>query len=155
MKKYKILDIQSVSDIITNSSSEVFIINTNNDSLLELINPLDNDESGAYSYRYLKTEEDVKIFLQELINDDTISDLTEYLTNNPLALLFYDYTIKDFEKMGVNVNKLLDSFMPVYNKLVGKVILEIFDNDWNLPAFVQSIIRISNQNNLIERRQWR
>ena len=40
MKKYKFLDIQSVSDIITNSSSEVFVINSNNDALKELIEKL-------------------------------------------------------------------------------------------------------------------
>lgn len=145
-----IIPIQSISDIITNSSSEVFVINANNDSIIELINAL-NDTDKSFC-RYLKTTEDVKEFLIELIECNTLSDLSEYLSTNLLYTLFYDYSIKDLKKLGIDINKVLDTFMPAYEKLLGKLIIEV-DDYWETSDFIQDIIGMSKQLKLIEYRQ--
>ena len=52
MGKTFILNIQSISDVITNSSSEVFVINSANDSSIQVIKELfeDSDKKGTWNY---------------------------------------------------------------------------------------------------------
>ena len=61
MKKKILFDIQSQSDIITNSSTEVFILNNENGAIEELMNEL--LPSCKHWVDVFKTEEDVKEYL--------------------------------------------------------------------------------------------
>jgi hypothetical protein len=150
MKKYKILDIQSVSDIITNSSSEVFVINSNNDALKELIQKLNINDS--YYITFFETEDDVKKFLlEECHNYDCLSELDGFIDCNVLRHIFYDsnLSIKDIENKGISLEKVIDLFFPFYQHLVGRIILS-FEDDCGYPSWIDDIVYLSRNNNLIE-----
>jgi hypothetical protein len=150
MKKYKILDIQSVSDIITNSSSEVFVINSNNDALKELIQKLNINDS--YYLTFFETEDDVKKFLlDECHNYDCLSELDGFIDCNVLRHIFYDssLSIKDIENKGISLEKVIDLFFPFYQHLVGRIILS-FEDDCGYPSWIDDIVHLSRNNNLIE-----
>lgn len=150
MKKYKILDIQSVSDIITNSSSEVFVINSNNDALKELIQKLNINDSCYLTF--FETEDDVKKFLlDECHNYDCLSELEGFINCNVLRHIFYgsDLSIKDIENKGISLEKVIDLFFPFYQHLVGRIILS-FEDDWGYPSWIDDIVHLSRNNNLIE-----
>ena len=150
MKKYKVLDIQSVSDIITNSSSEVFVINSNNDALKELIKKLNINDS--YYLTFFETEDDVKKFLlDECRNYNCLSEIDGFIDCNVLRHIFVDSSllIKDIEKKGISLEKVIDLFFPFYQHLVGRIILSFEDNGF-YPSWIDDIVHLSRNNNLIE-----
>jgi hypothetical protein len=150
MKKYKFLDIQSISDIITNSSSEVFVINSNNDALKELIKKLNINDS--YYLRFFETEDDVKKFLlDECYNYNCLSELDGFIDCNVLRHILYDsnLSIKDIEKKGISLEKVIDLFFPFYQHLVGRIILS-FEDSYDWPSWIDDIVNFSRNNNLIE-----
>lgn len=150
MRKYKILEIQSVSDIITNSSSEVFVINSNNDALKELINSL--NENDSYYFTYFETENDVKQFLLKNCNDyDCLSEIDGFIECNVLHNIFYHsgLSIKDLEKKGISLEKVVDLFFPFYKDLIGKIVLS-FEDDCRYASWIDDMISLARNNNLIE-----
>lgn len=152
MERLKILNIQSISDIITNSSSEVFVMNSNNDALKELIEKIGN-ESDYYLYQ-LTTEDDVKNFLIDLCVNRTyfFEYIDGFIDNNILKNIFYDswndYT-KIFIDNGISIESIVNLFFPLYKNLVGKVILK-FDDDCSFPDWIKDLLNFAYNNKLIE-----
>ena len=88
--KVRLISIQSSSDIITNSSSEVFIINTNNGSIKELISKIKTVNNCIHDIFYFENEDTLISFLNEnFFNYDVITCLSEVLDWNPIMELTY------------------------------------------------------------------
>ena len=142
MKKYKFLDIQSVSDIITNSSSEVFVINSNNDALKEkLIQKLNINDS--YYITFLKPKMMLKNFLlEECHNYDCLSELDGFIDCNVLRHIFYDssLSIKDIENKGISLEKVIDLFFPILSTFSWPGILLSFEDDCGYPSWIDDIV---------------
>ena len=100
MKKKILFDIQSQSDIITNSSTEVFILNNENGAIEELMNEL--LPSCKHWVDVFKTEEDVKEYLLENFNDYYCEELGLYATDLDLAKEFVQER-DDFERINYYV----------------------------------------------------
>lgn len=150
MKHIKIISVQSVSDIITNSSSEVFVINSNNQVIQEMINALTEKEKDDVIL--LKTEDDVKRFLIEACTGKyDLDDLQGFIGNNVLYNIIYHSgcSVKELEKNGITFEKVVDLFLPLYKDLVGKIIL-IYEDNWGRPTFLDTLISTARTNNLIE-----
>ena len=146
----KIISIQSISDIITNSSSEVFVINANNEAFVELMNKFINPVGGYMEV--FSTEEDLKnYFIKTFFEYNCYDEFHEYLTFNPLQILqdeFYFYK-DEFEASGLNVEEIVDAFLPAYKPLIGKAILT-FADDCHYPDEIDEFIKMANANKLIE-----
>ena len=152
MKKRFLLKIQSLSDIITNSSSEVFVMNSNNDALKELIEKIGN-KSDYYLYQ-LTTEDDVKNFLIDLcVNESYFFEYIDgFIDNNILKNIFYDswnVDTKMFIDNGISIENIVNLFFPLYKELVGKVILQ-FNDDCSYPDWINDLLKFAYNNNLIE-----
>lgn len=146
-----IVDVQSVSDIITNSSSEVFIINSNNNSLIELIEGLGCNTD--YYITMLTTDDDVKNFLIDIcVNRPYYLDYIDgYISHNILKNIFvdsWDFNTETCIENGISVEKLIETFFPFYKELTGKMILK-FDDECYYPEWVNTIINFSHNNNII------
>lgn len=146
--KNKILSIQSISDIITNSSTEVFVINANNDAVIELINSIDK-KNASYYLNVLKTEDDVKKYLIETIKTyGIIDDIDGFIGCNVLNTIADYYSFKKLEKEGVELEKIVDVFFPLYKCLVGHIVLS-FEDDGGYPEWINDLTALARNNNLI------
>ena len=124
-KKIYILKIQSISDIITNSSSEVFVLNGENDKFKELFSTLTGYHQTCFDF--IANEEDLKKFLVKCFGDYETEMLSDALDSiNPLETLRYD--IEYYEEKGFTKEKLVDFFLPFYKKLIGTVFFEADDS---------------------------
>jgi hypothetical protein len=150
MKRCKILNIQSVSDIITNSSSEVFVINAENSAVKEFINTI-GERDKSYYLDIFETEDDVKKFLvNNIFHYDVLSDIDGFIEKNVLKTIAdYHYPLSNLEEKGVSIEKMVEIFLPLYSCLVGKVVLN-FEDDCGYPSWIDDIISFSRKNNLIE-----
>lgn len=150
MRRVAIIPIQSFSDIITNSSSEVFIINSDNQVIEKMINDLTDKEKDDVIF--LKTEDDVKRFLIEACTGKyDLDDLQGFIGNNVLYDIIYHsgYSVTELEEYGITFEKVVDLFLPLYKGLVGKIIL-IYEDNWGRPTFLDTLISTARTNNLIE-----
>lgn len=152
MKKV-IIDIQSMSDIITNSSTEVFVLNADNSGLEELIQALAPNFKSWFEI--FKTEDDVKKYLLERLNEYEsyeLRDFDEYLDWNPLYNIVDSYAFGDWmpnmTKYGMTKEKLVDFFFEPYKALVGKAILS-FDDDCRVPDEIWDFTNAAKKNNIV------
>lgn len=106
------LIVQSFSDIITNSSSEVFV-STINDSLIEALKQLNVD------YIYITDE----AYLRKLVETESWR-LTEVVDFNP----YYEWWFEDIEK-NKTPDEIWEFFKSFYIDLIGKVIVDV-DRDY-------------------------
>ena len=111
----RLVKIQSISDIITNSSSEVFVAKINED-FKEFFKGCENLFDAVFY-----TIEDVKEFCCKS-NTYILSDLfDEVLDRNPLG----DYNIMDMmEDLGKTKEEVFDFFRKCYEPLVGYAVEE-------------------------------
>jgi hypothetical protein len=105
--------IQSFSDIITNSSSEVFI-SAPNEELMNIIK-----EWGIW-YRCYTTEEE----LRKAVEEDPW-DFDEITTYNP----YYNYNLMEELREMKSSDSIWEFFKQFYTGLLGKVIVDV-DRDY-------------------------
>lgn len=150
MKRKILINIQSQSDIITNSSTEVFILNNENSAVEELIKEL--LPRCADWVRLFQTEDDVKKYLLE--NFDSYSteleDLGEFLDFNPLSPLTdsWNFAPDKMEQYGFTKEKLIDFFFEPYRELIGKAILS-FADDCGVPDEIWNFTHAMEKNKLV------
>ena len=151
MKKKFLLNIQSQSDIITNSSTEVFILNNENSAVEELMNEL--LKTCKHWVKVLKTEEDVKQYLLDNFDayGDGLEEIDDMLDFNPLLHLNDHWTFDPakMEEYGFTREKLVDFFFEPYKKLVGKAILS-FADDCGVPDEIWYFTDAVRTNKLVE-----
>lgn len=150
MKK-KLILIQSCSDIITNSSSEVFVMKAN-DTFDAMYNELSERERSDFDL--IRTEEDLKQFLtSQLDNWYDMEDWDELVEFNPLKILASDFSYfrDEFAKIGVTSEKLVELCLPAYRGLIGKAILVGEDNYVWHSETVKNFIHEASKNDLIEK----
>lgn len=110
-----LIEIQSVSDIITNSSSEVFL--TDSKPTIEFL-----DKAGIY-YRKFDTEEDIKNYIfSESYYLYRLDDVLDY---NPLS---DDWAIEALLKRRTK-EEIWEFYKPWYMELLGKVFVNV-DRDY-------------------------
>lgn len=150
--KAKLISIQNMSDIITNSSSEVFIINSNNDSIKELISKIKSVNNCIHDIFYFENEDILISFLNEnFFNYDIITSLSEALDWNPIMELTYGtmHGKEDYIKYDLNINEIVHTLLPVYRTLIGKIMI-IVNNHYEMTSDIEDIISNAKKNNLIE-----
>ena len=151
MKKKFLFSIQSQSDIITNSSTEVFILNNENNAVEELMNEVLSN--CKHWVTFFKTEEDVKKFLLDNFNpyDDGLEMLDEILDFNPLLHLNsqWEFDPIQMERYGFTNKKIVDFFFEPYKELVGKAVLS-FDDDCGVPDEIWNFVDAVRTNRLVE-----
>lgn len=151
MKKKILFDIQSQSDIITNSSTEVFILNNENGAIEELMNEL-----LPYCKHWVdvfNTEEDIKEYLLKNFNDyycEELHDLSEVVDFNPLASLSdsWNFDPVKMEKYGFTKEKLVDFFFEPYRELIGKAMIS-FADDCGVPDEIWNFTDAARKNKLV------
>lgn len=105
--------IQSFSDIITNSSSEVFI-SAPNEELMKIL------EDWGIWYKCYTTEEE----LRKAVEEDPW-DFDEITTYNP----YYNYNLMEELREMKNSDSIWEFFKQFYTGLLGKVIVDV-DRDY-------------------------
>lgn len=126
-----LIPIQSVSDIITNSSTEVFVADIT-DVLLENI----KEFSDKRDVILFKTYDDIFNYLesQSFYADDLEEYLRKYWENQNFCFdygsVFLDqYTIDFFvEKVGKTIEQVWDFYKDVYKPLLGKAFYTYSDD---------------------------
>ena len=108
-----LIPIQSFSDIITNSSSEVYI-SEKNERLLKALNKYD-------IFYYDFTDESV---LRDFVENQSyeLDDIVKY---NPYA----DYDLRDGFKTYYTEDQIWEILKPFYKQLIGKIYIDI-DRDY-------------------------
>lgn len=146
----KIVNIQSVSDIITNSSTEVFVMNSNTDSFKELMGQF-MKPVGQYM-EVFPTENDVKQYLIEHFWDcyDSLEIFDDFIAVNPIKLLASElYFDKEKFVKTINIETLVNALFPAYQDLVGKAILT-FETDCYYPDAIDMFIKGAKDAKIIE-----
>lgn len=111
-----LVNIQSISDLITNSSSEVFV--TDSLSKIELL-----DKAGIEYIRF-NTEEDIKNYI--LSNyDDGVNDLDEVIDYNPYSEYWAIQELLNYHTK----EEIWEFYKPCYIELLGKVFVNV-DRDY-------------------------
>lgn len=110
-----LVEIQSVSDIITNSSSEVFL--TDSKPTIELL-----DRAGI-EYVKFDTEEDIKNYI--LQNDYNAYLLDEVLEYNPYSTEWEIETLLKYHTK----EEIWEFYKPCYKELLGKAFVNV-DRDY-------------------------
>lgn len=111
----RLVKIQSISDVITNSSSEVYLIAAT-EKFKEAFKGFEN----CFNVIFL-TEEDIKKYLIEKNIWEIESDLdnVDIIDHNPLA----DYNLMDtLESIGKTKEEIVEFFFPIYKPLLGYAI---------------------------------
>lgn len=111
----RLVKIQSISDVITNSSSEVYLIAAT-EKFKEAFKGFENCFDAIFL-----TEEDIKKYLIEKNIWEIESDLdnVDIIDHNPLA----DYTLMDtLESIGKTKEEIVEFFFPIYKPLLGYAI---------------------------------
>ena len=111
----RLVKIQSISDVITNSSSEVYLMATT-EKFKEAFKGFENCFSAIFL-----TEEDIKKYLIEKDIWEIESDLdyVDIIDHNPLA----DYCLMDtLENIGKTKEEIVEFFFPIYKPLLGYAI---------------------------------
>lgn len=110
-----LIEIQSVSDIITNSSSEVFL--TDSKPTIELL------DRAEIEYVKFDTEEDIKNYI--FSGSYCLYDLDDVLDYNPLS---YDHSLEELLEYHTK-EEIWEFFKPWYKALLGKVFVNV-DRDY-------------------------
>ena len=120
----QLVKIQSVSDVITNSSSEVYCIKAT-----ETFKETFKGSENLFSAIFL-TEQDIKNYLLESDYWEIESTLEDVLENNPLG----DSGLWDYaEDAGRTKEEVIDFFFPCYKCLLGYAIFTCEDTyNWDL-----------------------
>lgn len=105
--------IQSFSDIITNSSSEVFI-SAPNEELMKIL------EDWGIWYKCYTTEEE----LRKAVEEDPW-DFDEITTYNP----YYNYSLMEELRKMKSSDSIWEFFKQFYIRLLGKIIVDV-DRDY-------------------------
>lgn len=133
-----VIRIKSVSDVITNSSTEVFV-NKVDDKFKEVVSKL-----GYLSFDYINTEEDLKEIIRSCINNDYRS--YGFLQNIFEADFFkcdydgYDvvnnlrFTIEELKHD--NVDEIYEWYKPLFEQLIGYAYLMVEDNNISHAEFI-------------------
>ena len=111
----RLVKIQSISDVITNSSSEVYLIAAT-EKFKEAFKGFEN-----YFDAIFLTEEDIKKYLIEKNEWDIESDLDniDIIDHNPLA----NYELMDtLGDIGKTKEEIVEFFFPIYKPLLGYAI---------------------------------
>ena len=111
----RLVKIQSISDVITNSSSEVYLIAAT-EKFKEAFKGFENHFDAIFL-----TEEDIRKYLIEKDIWEIESDLDniDIIDHNPLA----DYNLMDtLESIGKTKEEIVEFFFPIYKPLVGYAI---------------------------------
>ena len=111
----RLVKIQSISDVITNSSSEVYLMATT-EKFKEAFKGFEK-----YFRAIFLTEEDIKKYLIEKDIWEIESDLdyVDIIDHNPLA----DFNLMDsLENIGKTKEEIVEFFFPVYKPLLGYAI---------------------------------
>lgn len=111
----RLVKIQSISDVITNSSSEVYLIAAT-EKFKEAFKGFEN-----YFDAIFLTEEDIKKYLIEKNIWEIESDLdnVDIIDHNPLA----DYNLMNtLESIGKTKEEIVEFFFPIYKPLLGYAI---------------------------------
>lgn len=111
----RLVKIQSISDVITNSSSEVYLIAAT-EKFKEAFKGFEN----CFDVIFL-TEEDIKKYLIEKNIWEIESDLdnVDIIDHNPLA----DYNLMNtLESIGKTKEEIVEFFFPIYKPLLGYAI---------------------------------
>lgn len=111
-----LISIQSISDIITNSSSEVFL--TDSKPTIELL-----DKAGIDYFRF-DTEEDIKNFVFGEYSYQ-LYEMNEVLDYNPF---YEDWNIEELLKYHTK-EEIWEFYKPCYRELLGKVFVNV-DRDY-------------------------
>ena len=114
-----LVKIQSISDIITNSSSEVFCIKAT-ENFQKAFKGFENLFDAIFL-----TEEDIRKYLIESERWKIESDLDEVVDYNPLGSWdLWNYV----DSTGRTKEETVDFFLPAYKDLLGYAILKKEDN---------------------------
>ncbi len=121
--KAAIIPIQSITDIITNSSTEVFLLNLEDAEQFEK----DYDYRKGY-FDEFKTIEDVRKYVEK----DDCEELDAFMEYNPYCSWNAGNVISVMkEKANKTDDQIWDFFKDLYVGLVGKAIL-VCDNCWDM-----------------------
>lgn len=123
----KLIKIKSISDVITNSSTEVFVIKMD-----ERFNAIKNNLECSKYFEFFDDEETVKDYVIKLIEDNNLCIIDNLLRNtvdiNDSVDYFIDiitFCLKDLKK---TPEEIYDFFKNVFNQLVGYAWVEEEDN---------------------------
>lgn len=121
--KYHLLKIKSLTDVITNSSTEVFLLKNTN-AFKEL-----NDSLCSLKADYIfDTEEALKEYLSDCYegNSYKYEYLSNFLDSNPLANYDFIYIVKDNLKK--SFDETWDFVKSCYLPLIGYAVITVEDN---------------------------
>lgn len=121
--KYQLLKVKSITDVITNSSTEVFLLK-NDDVFKEFNNSLET----LYADYIFDTEEKVKEYLSESYegNSYRYEYLSEFLETNPLAN--YDFIDMVKDELKKTYDETWEFVKSCYLPLVGYALIVVEDN---------------------------
>lgn len=121
--KYQLLKVKSITDVITNSSTEVFLLK-NDDAFKEFNNSLET----LYADYIFDTEEKVKEYLSESYEGNTYryEYLSEFLETNPLAN--YDFIDMVKDELKKTYDETWEFVKSCYLPLVGYALIMVEDN---------------------------
>lgn len=133
----KTLLIQSFSDIITNSSTEVFMVKSSK-TLEEF-----NESLTWQNFTIFNTEEDVKSYI--LKHSYNLYKLDNFLEKNPLAELDYVLDEEFLKTIGKTKDEIFEFFKkPYIDGLLGKAIYSFMD-DCPYPKEVNDVVKFIHQ----------
>ena len=129
-----LIPIQSVSDVITNSSTEIFIADISN-TLMENV----KDFSDYGSIVFFKTYDDIYNYLDEhnFYVDDLEEILEKYWESKGFCFdfnsLFLDQYSLDFfvNKIGKSQEEVWNFYKDIYKPLLGKAFYSYEDDCWH------------------------
>lgn len=125
-----LIQIQSFSDIITNSSSEVFV-SASNEELLKIL------EDWGIEYKCYNTEEELRKAVEE-----NPWDFNEITTYNP----YNSYNLMEDLREIKSSDCIWEFFKQFYIELLGKIIVDVdrdylyqkqYDNDINIFKYIK------------------
>lgn len=121
--KYQLLKVKSITDVITNSSTEVFLLK-NDDVFKEFNNSLET----LYADYIFDTEEKVKEYLSESYegNPYRYEYLSEFLETNPLANYNFIDMVKD--ELKKTYDETWEFVKSCYLPLVGYALIMVEDD---------------------------
>lgn len=126
----------SISDVITNSSSEVFLFKAN-ESLKELEKAFPDVD-----FEYLRTEEEVKDFVFSLLKYDEYDRLTSKILPTVPDWFIYDLP-RYLETFQISDDTAWELIKFPYLSLIGKVIVDVH----NTNPYIKSLEAYADKHN--------
>lgn len=124
----KLLKIKSISDVITNSSTEVFVIKMD-----EKFNEIKNSLRCYKDFEFFENEEYVKNFIIEHIKNNTLYELEDLFTckidfGNFSGWEFFNLIEYCRDNLEKTPEEIYEFFKSVFNQLIGYAWVEEEDN---------------------------